>query len=80
LLPLEEAGVSKPSELSERFPAGDKMKVLVQQIDEKGRIRLAIPSSASGKSAPNLGSRGVSKAMADALRKAMEQSGGEKKE
>jgi small subunit ribosomal protein S1 len=79
LLPLEEAGVAKPSELAERFPAGDKVKVLVQQIDERGRIRLAIPSSASGKAAANLGSRGVSKAMADALRKAMERSSEQKK-
>ena len=80
LLPLEEAGVSKPADLAERFPAGEKLKVLVQQIDERGRIRLAIPSSASGKGLANLGSRGVSKAMADALRKALEQDGTEKKE
>ena len=80
LLPLEEAGVTKSSELAERFPAGGKLKVLIQQIDERGRIRLAIPSSAPGQAPANLGSRGVSKAMADALRRAMEQGGGEKKE
>lgn len=80
LLPLEEAGVTRGAELSKRFPAGEKIKVLVQQIDEKGRIRLAIPTGAPGQAAPSLGSRGVTSAMADALRRALGQDGEAKKE
>jgi small subunit ribosomal protein S1 len=44
LLPLEETGAQRGTDLSKRFPAGDKIDVTIRQIDEKGRIRLGIPS------------------------------------
>jgi small subunit ribosomal protein S1 len=44
LLPLEETGAPRGSDLSKRFPAGVKIDVTIRQIDEKGRIRLGIPA------------------------------------
>jgi small subunit ribosomal protein S1 len=71
LLPLEETGISRGGDLTRQYPAGGKVEVVVQQIDEKGRIRLAIPTGASG-STQQGAARGTSSAMADALRRAME--------
>jgi len=71
LLPIEETGESKGSNLSKKFPSGEKIKVMIQQIDERGRIRLAIPGSEAAQVRENLGSRGVPSAMADALRRAL---------
>jgi small subunit ribosomal protein S1 len=75
LLPLEETGVRKGGDLSKSFPAGEKIEVTLQQIDEKGRIRLAIPRAApvaTARPASQGPSRGAGSAMAEALRKAME--------
>jgi small subunit ribosomal protein S1 len=71
LLPLEETGVPRGGDLSRQYPAGGTVEVLVQQIDEKGRIRLAIPTAATGPTQQSA-SRGTSGAMADALRRALE--------
>lgn len=72
LLPLEEAGVSKGGDLAKAFPTGDKIEVVILQIDEKGRVRLGIPSKASPASAQTQVQRGATGAMADALRRALE--------
>ncbi|MBD3161920.1 MAG: S1 RNA-binding domain-containing protein [Candidatus Eisenbacteria bacterium] len=73
LLPLEETGLPRGADLSEKYPSGQKMEVMIQQIDEKGRIRLAMPTAQG--SGLNLGNRGATSAMADALRRAMEEDG-----
>jgi ribosomal protein S1 len=74
LLPLEESGTGKASELPKRFPVGQKIMVAVDQVDEKGRIRLAIPSEKAGRGPhPAQPARGAGSAMADALRRALEQ-------
>ena len=75
LLPLEETGLPRGGDIEKKYPAGQAIEVVIQQIDEKGRIRLAIPSSTSGAGGANLGNRGVTSAMADALRRAMEENG-----
>jgi small subunit ribosomal protein S1 len=71
LLPLEETGVSRGGDLTRQFPAGGKLEVVILQIDEKGRIRLGIPTGTSGSVQSNA-SRGASSAMADALRRALD--------
>jgi small subunit ribosomal protein S1 len=73
LLPLEESGVGRGGDLVKRFPVGEKIKVTVDQIDEKGRMRLALPAETAGR-APVAGGpkRGAGGAMAEALRRAME--------
>ncbi len=75
LLPLEETGVRKGGDLTKRYPAGERIEVMLQQIDEKGRIRLAIPGAIhapAAKTAVQGPGRGAGSAMADALRRAME--------
>jgi small subunit ribosomal protein S1 len=75
LLPLEETGIRKGGDLSKRYPAGGKIDVTLQMIDEKGRIRLVIPGAApaaAAKAAPQGQGRGAGSAMADALRRALE--------
>lgn len=81
LLPLEESGVPRGGDLAKQFPAGERMEVTIQQVDEKGRIRLSIPRAdfapsaaptRGSQSAPSGPSRGVPNAMADALRRALE--------
>ncbi len=72
LLPLEEAGTSKGSDLAKQFPTGEKLEVVVLQIDEKGRLRLGIPSKTpTSAPQPQVG-RGAMSAMADALKRALE--------
>jgi len=44
LLPFEETGAGRGADLSKRMPAGEKIEVVIRQIDEKGRIRLGMPS------------------------------------
>ena len=72
LLPLEETGVSRPAELAKRFRVGDKIDVVVQQVDEKGRIRLAIPTGSAGTLPKQPTARAAAGAMADAFRRALE--------
>lgn len=71
LLPLEETGISRGGDLTHQYPAGGKLEVVVQQIDDKGRIRLSIPTGTSG-SMQQTAARGTSSAMADALKRALE--------
>lgn len=87
LLPLEETGAGRGTDLTRRFPAGDRIDVTIRQIDEKGRIRLGIgtpsdgfPSQSrgmpGGAAQPQQGQptaqRATTGAMADALRRALE--------
>jgi small subunit ribosomal protein S1 len=87
LLPLEEAGGGRGAELNRRYPAGDKVDVIIRLIDEKGRIRLGIPTgipaaSQQGRGGGGFGGqsqqaqaaapRATAGAMADAFRKAIE--------
>ncbi|MBM3286193.1 MAG: S1 RNA-binding domain-containing protein [Candidatus Eisenbacteria bacterium] len=73
LLPLEEAGVGRGPGLAKRLPLGDRVEVTVLQIDEKGRIRLGIPQTGGAQAAGPAASRGVPSAMAEALRRALQQ-------
>ncbi|MDM7917380.1 MAG: S1 RNA-binding domain-containing protein [Candidatus Eisenbacteria bacterium] len=76
LLPVEETGVPKGGDLAKRYPSGEKLEVVIQQIDEKGRIRLAIPSAnpshAATSPSQQQASRGSGSAMAEALRRALQ--------
>jgi small subunit ribosomal protein S1 len=75
LLPLEETGVRKGGDLTKRYPPGEPIEVTLQQIDEKGRIRLSIPGVVNAPAARTTAqgpTRGAGSAMAEALRRALE--------
>jgi small subunit ribosomal protein S1 len=45
LLPIEETGLPRGTDLSQKFPAGSEVRAEVLRVDDRGRIRLTVRSA-----------------------------------